>query len=430
MGRSGLRVTLRKSASVSPEISGSKRSAIGSVSKGSGSRSAISSSPVRGVNLGKLKTMITDLSEYSTSRINNLPSVINEKLTEVGKLIEMIIESPSYEEIVEHIEETFKGQVPIPDTVGAFFYGCMASSTEPFKGELGCAAPCAGNVIPHGKFKQCSQNVFHLSDKGLDMRTSLEYGASDKAYIYCDTNYDGLTSSHIAELQALGINYVTIVTYDNNKYNTLMTNKPLTTLLNYPDKTPSPSKSILRTQKSKSLESEKSSASKSVSLVSDKQVNKSASVSASKSASVSASKSASVGTSKSASVGTSKSASVGTSKSVNKSRPVKYQKKHESESESEYEEYILELDSNDDNECGPDKHKAKSSSSYSCMFIIIAILFVVIIICAAIWLMRRYKNYGKTEALDDGSYTKSVEVVETTTVAEKRSHYGPGIVSC
>lgn len=393
MGRSRVQVTLRKSASASPDLVGSKRSQPNLVAKGTGSKSSETASPVQGVNLSKLLTIITELSNFSSSRVDSLSPEVSRKLEDASKLIQLIIGSPKYEEITNHINKVFNGKVPIPGTVCAFFIGCMSEYTKPFNGQLGCAAPCAGNASPHGEFKQCSDHVFLLSDSGLDMRTSIAHGVSDKAYIYCESEYESLSDLHISTLQSLGINYVTIAVYDGNlKYQTIMTNYPLKSMLNYGS---SVSKSV---SKSASLQNQKS-----VSYAPGTKSDDASSPSRSKS--ILKNKK-------------SQSGPVSASRSVKQNENGEYY----------YEEYI-DVPSESEKEEYHRPQKGRKQRSYSWLFIAIAILLIVIIICAAIWFMRRVVSSTSQESTEPVSTLKITETEsqELAMSSHTGKHYGPGI---
>lgn len=231
MGRSGVTVTLKKVSSASPNVSVSRTS--GSSLKSKGSKSTTSVSPVKGLNLSALKSKISSFVALADTKLDELNTEQSKALKEIGRNVDLLLGTASYDEVIEHIEKSFKDYLPEADTVCAFFRGCMCDSIDHYTDEPGCSPHCAGNIVPNGSFKQCSQHVILLKDNGIDLRTNIDYGLTDKAYIYCDKSFEALDEKTINELKSLGINFVTIAVHNGRgKYKTIMTNAPLKSMMN------------------------------------------------------------------------------------------------------------------------------------------------------------------------------------------------------
>lgn len=366
MGRSGVTVNLKKVSSASPNVSVSRTSGSSLTSKGS------SATPVKGLNLNALKAKITAFVPLATTKLDELNSEKSKSLTEIGKQMDLLLGTASYDEVTDHIEKMYKDYLPEADTVCAFLRGCGCDEIRDYNDEPGCSPHCAGNISRNSSQKQCSQHVIVLRKDGIDLRTNIKYGVTDKAIIYCDESFQSLDEKTINELKSLGINFVTLTIHDGKgTYKTIMSNTALSTMMS----------------KSKSFASQSNQSKKSVS----------------------------------AEVSHSKSGKNAQSQS----------QKSKSGKDWDYASVGSSSDSSSSNE--GKQHEKKSGSSWSWIFIILAILLVIIVLVAAVWLMSSgsssllSSSNLNTTGGDPPVEVSVKEITKTEEINIAAKHYGPGV---
>lgn len=166
------------------------------------------------VDLDSIKAKIDSLVQYSNYSIKEISAPVHDQLDRTLGLINLVQEGDAYAEIIEHVKSRFGGESVkiLPDTVGAVFIGCMASSTHPIDGSVHCARACAGNLHPDVDFSLCTHNVYKLSQGSLERTVEAD---STHAIIHADDHgVNVLNSSNLRDLTRMGIKTLTVIYSD------------------------------------------------------------------------------------------------------------------------------------------------------------------------------------------------------------------------
>lgn len=373
---------LNRSTSPSPNgLSSSDNisSSASKTSKGTSSSSSSSSSAQQGVSISSLKEKITQLKEYQDTKVTQLDPHIKSQLESVRKMLSLLADNDLYENIVEHITQTFSDHTPYPNTVAASLSGCMSSNLK-YSPNPSCDAACAGNTSVDGK--TCDKHVFIRDDDGLVMKTNHSHEYSDHAIIHCLNNFEQLSEKEINHLLAIGIKYVTITNYHKNgKHEIIVQKTSIETLLNY----------------------------NSSSCTSSTDSSRDKSPSGSPSGSLSGSPSSSSSTS--------------SEKSYNC-------KPNTSQSSPDVTHYSSSSESDRKSRCDTSKSK---KSSYTNWIVIIAILFIIIVFCLLLYCVVTSKFWIEKSQSAVGvgctTFANSPHIADPMISGETTTthHYGPGV---
>lgn len=175
-----------------------------------------------------IKTLLSELKQYSSVQIENLNPVAREKFDRLVQFVQALYDTDDYETLYSWVKEEYgKLKHVYPGTVGAYMAGCMVS-TSLSDNLPGCAICCAASIPrprSDSQFHHCRNTIIGGEYDG-EQYTFMKFKTADSdenhkvAYLYINStdtaNYPGFSLSEKKQLTEFGLERVKVYGYNSN----------------------------------------------------------------------------------------------------------------------------------------------------------------------------------------------------------------------